>query len=169
MSKPKPEDYGHFYEPYISKIEATSLQYAVSTYADALTQFYLDLPEEKADFRYDVNKWSLKDLLQHVIDTERIMSYRMLRIARNDQIALPGFDEVNYALEANATARTFVSLKEEFNAVRASTKLMIQSFSEAQLCNKGTMSGSNITANAIGFIILGHLKHHQQVITERYL
>ena len=169
MSKPKPEDYGHFYEPYISKIEASSLQNAILIYADSLTQFYLDLPEEKADFRYDVNKWSLKDLLQHVIDTERIMSYRMLRIARNDRNALPGFDEVNYALEANATARTFVSLKEEFSAVRISTKLMIQSFSETQLCNKGIMSGSNITANAIGFIILGHLKHHQQVITERYL
>lgn len=169
MSRPQPDDYGQFYATYISKIEATSLHNAVLTYADSLTQFYLDLPEEKADFRYDVNKWSLKDLLQHVIDTERIMSYRMLRIARNDQNALAGFDEEHYATEANATARTFISLKEEFSAVRNSTKLMMLSFTEAQLTNKGTMSGSNVTANAIGFIMLGHLKHHQQVIIERYL
>lgn len=93
----------------------------------------------------------------------------MLRIARNDQTPLPGFDEVNYAKEANATTRTFSSLKEEFSVLRTSTALMMQSFSEAQLNNKGLMSGNSITAKAIGFIILGHLKHHEQVILEKYL
>lgn len=169
MAKPIQGDYGSFYEGYISKVDVNSLQEAVTSYSHPLSYFYVNLPEEKADYQYAPKKWTLKDLIQHVIDTERIMQYRLLRIGRNDNTPLPGFEENDYAIAANATKRSFVSLKEEFIALRRSTDLLIQSFNEEQLSNIGKASGNSITANAIGYIIFGHLLHHKKMIEERYL
>lgn len=169
MARPQPGDYGNYYENYIQKVQAGSLREAIERYAEALNNFYSSLPEEKADYRYEAGKWSLKDLLQHVIDTERIMSYRMLRIARKDNTPLPGFDENSYAQEANASTRSFDSLKQEFIALRKSTDLLMQSFSEEQLNQAGTANAHRITALANGFIIFGHMLHHKEVIETRYL
>lgn len=169
MAQPTKEDYGAFYEGYVSNIIAKNLHEAVSIYSHILTLFYLNLPNEKADYSYAPNKWSLKDLLQHIIDTERIMSYRLLRIARNDQTPLPGFEENDYAVSAKACNRNFDSLKEEMQTIRKSTDLLISSLTEEQLSNAGTASKQRATANAIGYIILGHLLHHKKIIEERYL
>ena len=169
MSKPNKGDYGSFYEGYVSKVDTNNLQDAIVTYSSLLLDFYTKLPEEKANYQYSPEKWSLKDLLQHIIDTERIMSYRLLRIARNDKTPLPGFEENDYASAANAKERSFNSLKEEFAALRKSTDLFIQSLNDIQLSNIGIASGTNITANAIGYIIFGHLLHHKKIIEERYL
>jgi uncharacterized damage-inducible protein DinB len=169
MAKPIKGEYGAFYEGYVSKVDADNLKEAVIKYSIPLLEFYLNLPEEKANYQYAPDKWSLKDLLQHVIDTERIMQYRLLRIARHDKTPLPGFEENDYAISANAKARSFTALKEELAALRKSTDLLIQSLSEEQLCNIGIASGSNVTANAIGYIIFGHMMHHKIIIEERYL
>ncbi len=169
MSLPNKEDYGAFYEGYISKVNAKNLHEAVTNYSKKLVSFFVNLPEEKADFSYAPNKWSLKDLFQHMIDTERIMGYRLLRIARNDQTPLPGFEENNYAVNAKAGNRTFDSLKIEFQALRQTTDLLIESLTEEQLSNAGTASGQRATANAIGYIIFGHLLHHKKIIEELYL
>ena len=169
MTRPIQGDYGNFYEGYVSKVDSPNLQETVATYSHTLTRFYATLPEEKADYRYAPEQWSLKDVLQHVIDTERIMSYRLLRIARNDTTPLPGFEENNYAISANAASRTFSSLKEEFVALRKSTDLLLESLSDDQLSKMGNASGNNITANATGYVIYGHLMHHKTIIEERYL
>jgi hypothetical protein len=108
-------------------------------------------------------------MLQHIIDTERIMQYRLLRIARNDTTPLPGFDENFYAKNANASSRTFISLKEELKALRKSTDLLILSLSDDQFANEGMTSNQKITANAIAYILFGHLMHHKKIIEERYL
>jgi len=169
MAKPNKEDYGAFYEGYVSKVNFKNLHEAVNIYSQTLTSFFVNLPHEKADYSYAPNKWSLKDLLQHLIDTERIMSYRLLRIARNDQTPLPGFEENNYAVNAKAGERTFDSLKMELQALRKSTDLLLESLTQVQLNNAGTASGQRTTANAIGFIIFGHLLHHKKIIEESYL
>jgi uncharacterized damage-inducible protein DinB len=169
MGKPIKGEYGAFYEGYVSKIDADNLQEAVIKYSSPLMAFYEKLPEEKADYQYAPGKWSMKDLLQHIIDTERIMSYRLLRIARNDKTPLPGFEENDYANAANAKTRSFNALKDELIALRKSTDLFIQGLSEEQLSNTGIASGANVTANAIGYIIFGHLMHHKKIIEERYL
>ncbi len=159
----------NFFDKYINLVKANNLQEAIAIYADPIGKFYINIPEEKANYSYAPNKWNLKDILQHVIDTERIMSYRMLCIARNDKNSLPGFEEKDYAYEANASSRTFSSLKEEFATLRLSTSQMIHSFTEDQLDKIGTMNGLTTKASAIGFVIHGHLLHHQQVIIEKYL
>ena len=104
-----------------------------------------------------------------MIDTERIMQYRLLRVSRNDSTPLPGFDENLYAQNAKANTRSFVDLKEELKALRKSTDLLVSSLSENQLSNSGIASDKKITANAIAFILFGHLLHHKKIIEERYL
>ena len=144
-------------------------QEAVKLLSYPLTYFFLNLPDEKGDYAYAEGKWTIKDLIQHIIDTERIMQYRLLRVARNDSTPLPGFDENLYAQAAQANERTFIALKEEFKALRKSTDLLVSSLTENQLMNSGIASDKKVTANAIAFILFGHLLHHKKIIEERYL
>ncbi|MFN3666932.1 MAG: DinB family protein [Sediminibacterium sp.] len=169
MSKPVAGYYPPYFEGYISKIDAESISEIKNKYATALENFYTSLPEAKADFAYAPGKWTLKDLLQHVVDTERIMSYRLLRIARNDATPLASFDENSYAEQAAASNRSFDDIKEEFMAVRKSTNLLLQSIQPTQFDNAGVASGMRITANALVYIIYGHMMHHRSIIEERYL
>ncbi len=169
MSRPLPGDYPPYFGKYIDRVEGDSPERVVAHYSQQLLTFYQQLPEELADHAYAPEKWTLKDVLQHVIDTERIMSYRLLRIARNDQTPLPGFEENDYALSAKASLRSFTSLKEELAAVRNSTDLLIQSLTPEQLVNRGNASGHPVTALALVYILYGHLIHHRLIIEERYL
>ncbi len=169
MAKPLPGDYPSYFSGYIQKVEQDTIPELVNTLSHPLTYFFLNLPEEKATYSYAADKWTLKDILQHIIDTERIMQYRLLRVARNDKTPLPGFDENQYAASADASKRSFVELKEEFKSLRKSTDLLLKSLDETQLQHIGYASNHPVTANAIAFIIFGHLLHHKQIIEERYL
>ncbi|MFZ6023030.1 MAG: DinB family protein [Bacteroidota bacterium] len=169
MSKPQTGDFPAYFQGYIGKVEAESAAKLPEQYGKILESFYTGLPEAKADYAYAPGKWTLKDLLQHIVDTERIMSYRLLRIARKDETALASFDENSYAENAMATNRSFAAIKEEFLAVRKSTDLLLQSLQPAQLSHAGTASGNRMTANALAYIIFGHMLHHKSVIEERYL
>ena len=169
MSKPQVQDFPPYFGRYISQADAESLSEAIEKYAPLLIAFYVGLPEEKATFSYAKGKWSLKELLLHVIDTERVMAYRLLRFVRKDKTPLASFDENLFAANSLANDRSFGSIKEEFVAVRKSTDLLIQSLSEEQLKEKGMASNLSITANAIGYIIFGHMLHHKMVVEEKYL
>ena len=111
----------------------------------------------------------MKDVIQHLIDAERIFAYRALRFARKDATNLPGFDENSFAANANAGSRSLQSLQEEFKAVRKSTDLLLLSFTEEQLQQKGMGNNNSITVNAIAFITFGHLLHHKEILEDRYL
>jgi len=169
MPKPLTGEYPAYFEGYINQVEVTDIQEAVKLLSYPLTYFFLNLPDEKGDYAYAEGKWTIKDLVQHIIDTERTMQYRLLRVARNDSTPLPGFDENLYAQAAQANERTFITLKEEFKALRKSTDLLISSLTENQLTNSGIASDKKVTANAIAFILFGHLIHHKKIIEERYL
>ncbi len=169
MARPQPNDYAAYYETYVGKVNGENVQEIISTYSNAMLDFYFSLPEEKADHRYAEGKWSIKELLLHIIDAERIFSYRALRIARKDKTPLPGFDENSYTPASKASARSFQSLKDEFAAVRKATDILLSTFDEEQLSQRGTASDQPVTANAIAFIIYGHMLHHKQILEERYL
>lgn len=169
MARPQPNDYAAYYGTYISKANGDSVKEIINTYSEPMMQFYTSLPEDKADYAYADGKWTIKELLLHIIDAERIFSYRALRIARQDKTALPGFDENAYAPVSKAAERSLQSLKDEFAAVRKATDILISTFDEEQLSQTGTASNNPVTANAIAFIIFGHMLHHKQVIEERYL
>jgi uncharacterized damage-inducible protein DinB len=169
MEKLPANTYPVYFDRYINLVNADSITHAAGKYSLAIENFFSDIPSDKATGRYSEGKWSLKELLLHITDTERIFAYRALRIARRDKTPLPGFDENSFAEASNADSRTWESLLEEFKAVRKSTDLLLQSFSDEQLDQMGVTNGQPTTAKAVGFIVYGHLLHHINVVKERYL
>ena len=127
------------------------------------------LNEEKADYRYLEGKWSLKEMFLHIIDTERIFSYRALCFSRGEMQKLPSFDQDEYVKRSEASLRDLESLKREFLSVRESTFLMFSSFSEKQWQSKGRVGTLEFTVNILGYIIVGHLNHHVKIIQSRYI
>lgn len=132
-------------------------------------RFVQNLPMDKFDYRYAEDKWTIKEIIQHIIDTERILAYRSLRISRNDSTPLAGFDENSYANNTIANKRSLQDLLTELSAVRHSNLLLFKSFSQEQLVIKGIASDQPISVRALGFMIIGHQKYHQKIFKERYL
>ena len=125
--------------------------------------------EALGDLRYAPDKWTVKDILQHLIDNERIMSYRALRFARNDQTELPGYDEESFGKHTNATQRTIADLYAEYAMVRQSSIALFNSFDDEMLLRSGIASHQSISVLALGFVLVGHVTHHINIIRERYL
>ena len=132
-------------------------------------KFVQNIPLDKFDYRYAEGKWTIKEIIQHLIDSERVFAYRALRFSRNDKTALPGFEENDYVDNTNANERSLQELLTEFSAVRHSNLLFYKSLSEEQLIRIGTASTYQLSVRALGFVIIGHQKHHQKVFEERYL
>ena len=132
-------------------------------------KFLLELPEAKWDYAYGPGKWTLKEVLQHIIDTERVFAYRLLRISRGDKTPLPGFDENEYVNMSNARDRDPDALIDEYINVRRSTISLIDSLPNDVLLKMGTASDHPISVRALVYIIAGHEQHHLSIIRERYL
>lgn len=169
MSRPDLSRVPEWYHNYINLVEEHNLMEALRNQASSFSQFLETLPEEKRDYRYGEDKWTIKEMLQHIIDAERIFSYRALCFARKDTTPLPGFDENSYAANSKAAGRNWNEMVIEFKTVRQSTQILFDSFDKEQLETSGTASGKSIYVLAIGFIIVGHINHHTTVIKERYL
>ena len=160
---------GNFYHNYINLVTEDDLAEAFDTQSASFIRFLETIPPAKYDYRYAENKWTIIEVLQHIIDAERIFSYRALRFARKDSTPLPGFDENLFAANSKAGIRNWDKLKEEFKVVRRSSQLLFNSFDEEQLQSNGISSNSPNYVLAIGFILIGHSMHHQKIIKERYL
>ncbi len=164
-------EYNPYFQTYVSKYASQnkSIIEGLQLSNNELFGLIKELPEEKETYRYEEGKWTLKELLLHCIDTERIFNYRALRIARNDRNDLLGFDQDEFNEYANANDRTLASLVDEFNALRNSTIALFDSFEQEALMRIGKASGNPISVRAIGYIISGHLQHHLNMFRERYL
>lgn len=163
-------EYDAYYETYLKHVEDdTDLIEGLNHSLQATPIFFEKLPERKLHFQYAEAKWTPKEILQHLIDTERIFTYRALRISRNDTTELPGFDENAYVPPSQANKKPIHQLNEEFTSLRKANIAMYQGFSDAMLQKLGKASGTPISVRAIPFILLGHELHHIRVIKERYL
>jgi uncharacterized damage-inducible protein DinB len=162
-------EYAGFFSTYINILENVNLNEELEICLHEFIRFVQNIPLDKFDYRYAERKWTIKEIIQHIIDTERIFSYRALRISRNDKTPLPGFDENEYVDNTNANARSIQDLLTEMAVVRQSSLSLFKSFSSEQLLRIGTASNNQISVRAIGFIIIGHQKHHQKIFEERYL
>ncbi len=169
MARPDLDATPAFYHKYILLAEGNAVKELLASQQEILHKFWHSIPMEKYDFAYGEGKWTLKQLLLHITDTERIFGYRALCIARGESQSLPGFDENTYAAASFANERTWNDVVEEFFAVRQSIHLLFRSFNEEQLEREGISNGKPITVNAIGFILAGHMQHHMNIIEERYL
>ncbi len=168
-ARPKPSEMAPFYQKYVDSCAGNSLFEALLGSLAQSRELLKRIPADMGDHRYAPGKWSIKDVIQHWIDTERVMAYRALRFARNDATPLPGFEEDDYAANANATSRKLEDLSMEMEIVRGSTILLFQSFDETMLLRLGAANGNPCSVRALGWIIAGHNQHHVNVINERYL
>lgn len=160
---------GNSFHNYINLVTEDELTEAFDKESGSFIRFLDTIPVEKYDYRYAEGKWTIKEVLQHIIDAERIFAYRALRFARKDKTPLPGFDENSFAAASKADARNWDKLVEEFKVVRRSSELLFHSFDEEQLESDGISSNAPNYVLALGFIIIGHTMHHQKILKERYL
>lgn len=158
----------HFYKNYIKQIEETDLLQALRISGHRMVEVVHSIPVAMQDYRYADGKWTVRELLCHIIDAERIFTYRALRFARNDKTPLEGFEENDYAPQANAHHRSLSSIADEMARLRASTIDLFQSFSPEMIMRKGLANKNEISVMALGFIIAGHETHHRKVLVERY-
>ena len=163
------DEYLPYFKNYIDKAKGVELLSGLESEFKKAYQFYTSIPEEKLDFRYAENKWNIKEIISHLIDTERIFCYRALCFARHDNTILPGFDENHYVDYSYAKTRTIKSLLEEYTTVRQATITLFNSFANQSLMRKGVAGAGEVSVRALGFLIIGHEKHHIDIINQRYL
>lgn len=154
---------------YINKAADEHVMASIVVSTKAFKKLLKAIPPKKRKYAYAADKWTIKEMLQHIIDAERVFAYRALRIARQDATPMPGFDENNWAAAANKINRKWNDLVKEFMTVRASTELMFEHLGRQELLFTGMASNLPINALALGYIIAGHTQHHIDIIKERYL
>ncbi len=162
-------EFAPYYENYIKLVPEKDIIIALIKQKEEMLHFFKSVPVFKQEFQYAEGKWTVKDIILHLIDAERIFAYRALRIARNDKTALPGFEENDYVISANANNREYESLLAEYETVRNATISLFETFISEDLLRLGTVSNNSVSVRAIGYILLGHELHHKNVILERYL
>lgn len=169
LPRPGAGEHAEYYGRYIAKVPDGDLLLTLHRQLDEVVTFFGSIGEARGDHAYAPGKWTIKEVLAHVIDAERIFAYRALRIARGDQTPLAGFDENTFAPESLASSRTLADLAEEFVLVRRSNLAMLRSFTPEVGARRGTASGHAVSVRAIAWILAGHLAHHVQILRERYL
>ncbi|PZR09779.1 MAG: damage-inducible protein DinB [Flavobacterium psychrophilum] len=165
-----PDEYAPYQESYIKLVsDEYNLFEELEISVHNLIHFVREIPMDKYDYRYAEGKWTIKDILQHIIDSERIFAYRALRFARADKTELPGFDENLYGDVGHGTDRSINDLLTEMSAVRHANIMMFKSFNSEDLLRKGIASGYTVSVRAFGFLLIGHQNHHIKIFKERYL
>lgn len=169
IARPNKTEYPEYFGNYISKVTGDDLFENFKSIHEQFLQLIKNLSEEKLNYRYAAGKWTIKEIIGHLIDTERVMSYRAIRFARYDTTPLSGFEENDWANASNASLRSRDDLLNEFHFVRESTLALFKSFDEKMLSAKGMANNKEITVRALAYMIPGHEMHHLIVIRERYL
>jgi uncharacterized damage-inducible protein DinB len=170
MQRPLEGEYNPYYQRYIDLVsEGTFSEIFAQTTSEAIS-FFENIPSTKHNYRYAENKWTIKDVFMHIIDTERVMAYRALVVARGDtKSVLPYMEEDEYAANVDVTNRPMESLIAEFRALRTASQLLLESLTAEQSQRVGIASGHAITPRALAYIMTGHILHHNNVIQSRYL
>ncbi len=169
MLRPQPSEYDPYYNTYISLVEGDNAVPVLDAQPAELRTLFATVPEEKGTFAYATGKWTIKELLSHLIDGERMFAYRMLRISRGDTTPIEGFEQDGYIENSNANNRCFAELLDEFDLQRRSNMLFINNLSDEAASRVGTANQKQITTRAIAYIMAGHVRHHLGILKERYL
>lgn len=162
-------EYNPFYQTYLLALGDVELVQELKSGRDEFTTLLEEIPEDRLSFAYSEGKWTLAEVVLHIMDAERVFQYRALCFARNDQTPFPGFDQDEYVPQSNASARTKNDLLKEYKAIRESSLCLFNSFDDEILQRVGVASGSRMSVRAMGFIISGHQAHHLKIIRRKYL
>ena len=170
MNKPQPSEYHPFFNGYIQNVPGGNFVQLLEDNSNAVQSFFISIDKDKADYSYEPGKWTIRQMILHMSDTERVMSYRALTIARGDfNATLSSMDQNLFAAHANAGNRTVEDLLDEFVVIRKATVFLFSNISEAQSVYKSKVLEHFITARALGYIIIGHAIHHMNVVRQKYL
>ena len=170
MTKPRPApgDYAPYAEQYIVLVTGDDVLDALKTQLKQTTMFFSGRSERDGNFRYAPDKWSVKEVLGHVADTERIFAYRALRIARGDQTPLSGFEQDDYVRGARFGARPLADVVEEYSDVRQASLALFGSLDDGAWLRRGVANGNPVTVLALAYLMAGHELHHRKILEERY-
>ncbi|MBE0671774.1 MAG: DinB family protein [Anaerolineales bacterium] len=167
---PATEEYAPFYADYIQRAQARGdVIAALPKQIDEIRSALEKLTDTQARFRNGLAEWSIKEIVSHLIDAERVFSYRLLRISRNDKTPLPGFEQVDYVREAGADELALEDLLAEFEYLRRANILAVKNISEESAARVGTASSAAVSARALIFMLVGHVEHHMASLREKYL
>jgi hypothetical protein len=166
--RPAPTEYAAFYEKYVALVPGTDIVSALGAQRLQMGQLFAARSERDGNFRYAPDKWTVKEVVGHITDSERIFAYRALRIARADQTPLSGFEQDDYVRAGAFGQRTLADLVEEFALVRSATSALFHSLGESAWLRRGTANKNEVTVRALAFIIAGHELHHREILKERY-
>ena len=169
MQRPFADEYAAAYQPYFDLVPEGDYLSLLKQNSIDTVKYFEGIPEEKLDYRYAEGKWTIKEVLMHIIDNERVFSYRGLVAARGDASPQYRMDEELYARNVDVSQRSLQSLLAEFKAVRASTEYLYSSITDTQSTLRCNMVTGPMTARAIGYFIIGHVTHHQNIIEQRYV
>ncbi len=169
MNRPKENEFAEDYNNYVSKIDGNDLMSILESQPAELRSVISPLPEEKGTFAYEEGKWTIKEVLSHLIDGERIFAYRILRISRGDETPIEGFEQDGYIENSNANNRPFAELLEEFELERRANLLLIKNLDDAASKRMGIANGYPVSVRALVYISAGHVQHHLGILSERYL
>lgn len=169
LQRPSSEEYSPYLAGYISQVPEGDYATFLRSQLDVVVTLVSQISDEQGVSRYAPGKWSLKEVLGHMTDTERIMSYRMLRIARGDTTNLPGFDQDLFITNTSFDELSIEDLLNDFQAVRQATLSLLKTISESAWSRKGNASNHVISARALAYVIAGHANHHLGVIQDKYV
>jgi len=167
--RPGDDERAHVYAGYIAELPEGDLVELMTAQGTRVAQLVRGIPEARGGYRYAEGKWSIREVVLHLSDAERIFSYRLLRFARGDATNLPGFDENNYVAGGGADTRTLADLAEEFAAVRRATIALVTPLDDDAMSRRGMANNSPASARALAWIMAGHAEHHSRILKERYL
>lgn len=169
MNRPETNEFDPYYNTYISLVEGDGVLPVLDAQPTELRSIFSVIPEEKGTFAYADGKWTVKEVLSHLIDGERIFAYRILRISRGDETPIEGFEQEGYIENSNANNRSFAELLDEFDLQRRSNMLLLGNLSDEGARRMGTASEKTISVRALTYIMAGHVRHHIGILQERYL
>jgi uncharacterized damage-inducible protein DinB len=169
MERPKQNEYALYYDPYIKQLVGNDILKILTGQLERTVNFFKSISEDKGNYAYAEGKWSIKEVLGHVIDTERVFSYRALCIARGEQQSLPGFEQDDYVKTAQFNRRTLSSLVDDYRYTREADIALFKSFDNEATGRWGTASNNKVTVRAIMFITAGHEEHHINILKDKYL
>jgi hypothetical protein len=169
IEPPPPSEYASFYQGYISLVGGSDILSSLHRLGNEAAAFYSRLSEEQGDLRYAPDKWTIREVLGHVIDTERIMAYRALRMSRNDRTPLPGFDQEPYVQFGPYAHCNLSDLVEEFSCVRHASQLLFRNLDQAAWMRSGIANDKEVTVRALAYVVAGHELHHRKIVREKYL
>ena len=169
MERPSQKEYAAYYNGYISLVPNGNLLQILEKQNEQFCEFLAQVDEHKADFRYAKNKWSIKEVIGHIIDVELVFLYRALRISRKDKTNIPGFDQDNYVTNSTFSDVSLSDLVEQFYNLRKTSIAILSSFSDKMWKQKGKANSQTVSVRALGYIMAGHVIHHMKVIHTKYL